>query len=301
MDEFEFTNCLVCGSNKFSKRYLLHYSSEKVLEKLYIHNLPEAVYLYKCLNCGHNYANPLLKDEYLDKYYAILDSEYFNNDNYFLDKEHTRLVKIIEKIKVKGNVLEIGCGKGHLLDKLKKYGLECYGVEPSPSASNYAKEKFGLNIVNGFLAENTFPKLKFDLIILLDVLEHIKNPNELIRLVKYYLKPNGVLIIGTGNIDSFNARLSGKYWGYFGSWEHISFFTFSSIKYLLKMNEFNCYIKKTSYKIGFWLNFLNLIKNILILSKISIKKIILILNIKHIALNNTLLVHDHFLVFAKHK
>ena len=72
----------------------------------------------------------------------------------------------------------------------------------------------------------------------MDVIEHLYSPNDIIKLCNKILKEGGILVILTGNINSWNARLWGSKWYYLYSWEHISFFNKTSISKLLNIQNF---------------------------------------------------------------
>lgn len=73
---------------------------------------------------------------------------------------------------------------------------------------------------------------------LFDVVEHLTSMDELMSLFKHYLKPDGMLVIGTGNINSATAKINGKTWAYFSGWEHVSFFSPESAEFLLTKHGF---------------------------------------------------------------
>jgi cyclopropane fatty-acyl-phospholipid synthase-like methyltransferase len=185
------------------------------------------------------------------KYYSILNSEFYHtsihqagNYNY---KEYQVYAEKIKGLKKSGKILEIGCGNGFLLKTLEKSGYDCYGVEPSPMAYSHAKNELGLKVENSFLKASSFYTQKFDVIILMDVVEHIIDMHSFMDEVKTVLNDGGIIFIGTGNINSLNAKIAGADWGYFLSWEHVSFFNEKSMQYLLQKNNFtDIKINKTS-------------------------------------------------------
>ena len=244
-------NCPVCGGNNGRKLYSVSHNKSSVLELLQLNIESEAADILVCKICSHKYMNPVINFELMVRYYSILNSEFHHNSKKPKDnhnyKEYKEYGTIIKALKNTGKVLEIGCGTGYLLKALEKLGYDCYGVEPSPMAYNHAKNKLGLNVENEFLAASSFYSQKFDVIILIDVVEHITNMQIFMQEITSVLNEGGIIFIGTGNSDSLNAKIAGPNWGYFLSWEHVSFFNKESMKYLLQKNNFkNIKIKKTS-------------------------------------------------------
>jgi 2-polyprenyl-3-methyl-5-hydroxy-6-metoxy-1,4-benzoquinol methylase len=243
-------NCPVCHSNDFKIMFSIEHTQSNVLEILNLGGTNEKVDIVACKNCTHVYMTPVIKQELMDRYYSILNSEFYHTGKEVVNynaKEYADYVKVIQGLKRTGTVLEIGCGNGFLLKELENHGYECAGVEPSPMAFEYAKNKLGLNVENKFLEESSFYNKTFDIVILIDVAEHISDMQTFMQQIKKVLKEGAIIFIGTGNIHSLNARIAGKNWGYFLSWEHLSFFNKKSMHYLLNKNGFtNIIIRETS-------------------------------------------------------
>ena len=101
-------------------------------------------------------------------------------------------------------ILDVGCGWAQALSFFSKKGALCYGFDPASEAVEYASRQ-GLNVRRaGMETMDVFPGKKFDVVTLMNVLEHLSNPvavmNEIRRSV---LKPGGVLIVEVPN--EFNA------------------------------------------------------------------------------------------------
>lgn len=257
-NNFEYVNCPVCSYNESEKLYQITYFNEDILPKIGVNEIPNVTYVYRCLNCDQQYANPQLSDIALNRYYTQVNSEYYQDKIESTDKlllQHKKVVSLIESRITSGAVLEIGCGNGFLLSLFDKSRWRVTGIEPFSPAAAFANDYLGLEVINGYLDKTTFPaNVKFDAILLFDVIEHLKRPNDMINLIKYYLKPGGLLIIGTGDVSSLHARLSGRHWYYITLREHLSFFSKRSIRYLLQ-DFVTVDIKSVSYMGSFSENF----------------------------------------------
>jgi SAM-dependent methyltransferase len=288
----EIKNCLVCDSTEKTIIYKDIIHTCGILETLKINNV-EKSNVYICNNCGHSFLSPVLKGEIITDYYTILNSEYFDKEPiHYRQKDDLKIFNRIYDIKSSGKVLEIGCGNGFLLNLFKGKGYECIGIEPSPKAANYAKEKLGLNVLNQLLDQNTFDESQFDVILLMDVIEHLYHPNELMQICNKILKKDGILVILTGDINAINAKLWQEKWYYFYSWEHISFFSKKSLLYLTKRNGFSLLsIRSVSHINGFLYNLYTLIIHnpLMYIYNFYIKK-----RYKHINL-----AFDHILLIVK--
>lgn len=132
------------------------------------------------------------------------------------------------------SLLDIGCSSGALLRSALHHGFVAEGVEPAAQAAEFARSG-GLNVFHGFLQDARYPSSSFDAVTLMEVIEHLPDPNALLKEVWRVLKPNGVLVVGTGNGASWTVQFVGARWGYFqvaGHGGHISFFNPTSLRLL---------------------------------------------------------------------
>jgi len=91
-------------------------------------------------------------------------------------------------------ILEIGCGTGGNLAMLDRFGKVC-GVEMHEEAVQYARSTTGQDIRAGYLPDNIPVDGKFDLICLLDVVEHIEDDRLALSTLNDMLKPGGRVVI----------------------------------------------------------------------------------------------------------
>lgn len=136
-----------------------------------------------------------------------------------------------------GRVLDIGCGSGKFLYKMRQQGWETYGVEVSDQAAQVG-QRVGLNIYCGTLLDAHFESDFFDYVRANHSLEHIVNPQETLAEVHRILKPQGKLHIGVPNIDSWNARLFKEYWWYLGVPIHPYSYSVRTLSHMLQKNGF---------------------------------------------------------------
>jgi 2-polyprenyl-3-methyl-5-hydroxy-6-metoxy-1,4-benzoquinol methylase len=138
-------------------------------------------------------------------------------------------------------LLDVGCSSGSFLLSAKSFGfMQAEGVEPAAKAVATAKS-LGLKVSSGYLEDINFSDNSFDAITLFEVIEHLENPNQLLTECCRILKPEGILMIGTGNTSSWTVRAMQGRWEYFDMERHgghISFFNPSSIAKIACTNKF---------------------------------------------------------------
>lgn len=100
----------------------------------------------------------------------------------------------IKNINKKLEILDVGCGAGILMSELEQYG-NVYGIDVSELAVEYCKKRGLPNVTVDDLAKLSFPNEQFDVVIALDVLEHIENDAQAVIEIKRVLKPGGTVII----------------------------------------------------------------------------------------------------------
>jgi 2-polyprenyl-3-methyl-5-hydroxy-6-metoxy-1,4-benzoquinol methylase len=90
-------------------------------------------------------------------------------------------------------VLEIGCGHGGFVAMLNQAGFHAAGLELSPSIVQLAKKTFGIEVLTGPIESQSIPAETCDVVVMLDVLEHLPDPVGTLSKCLQILKPNGVL------------------------------------------------------------------------------------------------------------
>jgi 2-polyprenyl-3-methyl-5-hydroxy-6-metoxy-1,4-benzoquinol methylase len=110
-----------------------------------------------------------------------------------------------------GRLLDVGCGSGHFLARMRTAGWQVVGVEPDPSAAQIARDRLGLPVVVGTL-EALDPAEGFDAITLSHVIEHVPDPVATLRDCWRRLRPGGRLLALTPNVNGFGHRVFGATW-----------------------------------------------------------------------------------------
>ena len=176
--------------------------------------------IWQCKSCGLLFTNPIPKAQNLGKYYESPD--YLSHDTsssgvigklyQFLRKINiARKYKIVTNLKNSGNILDIGCGTGELLNYFQNQNWSCLGIEPNEPTRKFAKAHYNLKVEEEQSLE-TIPSQSFDIISMWHVLEHVPDVNERIIQVKRILKNNGHLIIALPNPISRDANYYKTYW-----------------------------------------------------------------------------------------
>jgi 2-polyprenyl-3-methyl-5-hydroxy-6-metoxy-1,4-benzoquinol methylase len=191
--------CPICNNNK--KKSLKKYKGR--------HPTFSNAKIVTCNLCGLTYAYPMPASDKLDAYYK----EYWRGDiasitpstlRYYLAQSINRVYYLKSKISIvdKMNVLDIGAGPGMFLDALNHEGfnINYFAVEPDLVQQNTLLKKDKVSKVFSKL-DHINSNMKFDLIILSHVLEHVSQPNKFIKQITSMLEPNGFIYIEVPNQD----------------------------------------------------------------------------------------------------
>lgn len=112
--------------------------------------------------------------------------------------QHKRKVvyKLINVFTQRGKVLDIGAGTGKILQELKQKGWQVEGLESAEKAIQFCKKR-GIETKFIDIQNQNFPfaNESFDLVIILDVLEHLDDEKKVISEIERVLKPAGVVIV----------------------------------------------------------------------------------------------------------
>jgi SAM-dependent methyltransferase len=147
-------------------------------------------------------------------------------------------------------VLDVGCYRGFLLQYFAMNGwTDLTGIEPSPSASAFARDRLGLNVRTGYLADYVADPdhRRFDVVITTQVLEHTPDPAAFLRDIATVMAPGAIAVVelphfGQPNVwfKSFRSRLGiGKPpWRHLGFPKHVFNFTARSVRLLLERTGF---------------------------------------------------------------
>lgn len=215
----------------------------------------------ECVSCGH-----LIASDY-ESLIDYANKNYFKDIDYGWEDRNNRIFKILLlllkvpgiQLNSKSVILDYGCGHGKLVGKLQHSGLNIYGYEPFSKIIDIDKNIFN----DKDLLYTHIPNV--NLILFIEVLEHLRNPNVILNEIATILHHNGYLLISTG---IYSNEVHTNNWYYLNpATGHVSIYTERSLVLLLKkcgfipcfrVNETIWLFKKTSTELDIisWNNIL---------------------------------------------
>lgn len=128
-----------------------------------------------------------------------------------------------------GSLLEIGCGDGSFLQRMRLNGWKVRGIDFDADAITVAHERVGACVQAGQLADFRFPDDEFDAIAMHHVLEHVDDPLSLMAEVRRILRPGGLFVCVTPNADSWGHRHFGRAWRGLEPPRHLNIFSMQAL------------------------------------------------------------------------
>jgi len=209
--------CWVCGSSATvpfrasTIRHPVNAASVRITDRDY----GQTAALLRCTSCGFVFARELPCADMVGLYRDMNDPEYQAGQKARRVQMRWILETACRCHPHTRTLLDVGAGTGLLVLEARAMGLEPTGVEPSHWCVETAADLNGVTLLEGTLEDRASALGEYDLVMLVDVAEHVSNPVGLFRQAVAHLAPEGRLVIVTPDIGSFLARAMGRRW-----WHH---------------------------------------------------------------------------------
>ena len=184
--------------------------------------------ILRCASCGFMQCSNI--GDVLPFYEELEDPDY-EKGRQERSLQARNLLRAVQSHRKQGRLLDIGAGTGILVERARTMGFDAEGIEPSRWSQRRAVDR-GLPVRLGVVPH---PDLTgpYDVVTLVDVLEHVDNPIELLRDMSHLMGLDGVGLIVTPDVGSWAARIMGyKWWHYRVA--HIGYFNKKTIRAALE-------------------------------------------------------------------
>ncbi len=200
--------CPVCATPEVTRIYrLTHFSIYRCREcrQVYLWPVPdpgEVRALFSELYREGTGSVPELKS-----YYSFC---YENTPSNPLVQLYERWLDVMESCRSPGRLLDVGCGTGLFMDVARKRGWTPCGVDECSEAIEHSREQFGLEAREGTFAGLRSEGRSFEAISMWDIIEHTREPVELLEAARECLAPGGILALSTPNQRSILDVVAGS-------------------------------------------------------------------------------------------
>ncbi len=198
-----------------------------------------------CGRCGCGYADRIPLQAEFDRYYQAL-SKYEQRDQGGRETAPDRsrfrdIAALVDRFlgRRDGHILEVGCASGGLLACLRDLGHQSLeGVDPSPYCASAAARLYGLSVQTGTLSEPIVPRAPCDMVVLVGVLEHLREVGAALQSVRSLLVPAGRIYVEVPDATRFAEFVDAPFQQF--SLEHVGFFSPDSLRRTLRRSGFAC-------------------------------------------------------------
>ncbi len=258
-------SCDICGANAFRPLY-------EGYDRL--HGCPGTFTVIECRHCGQLTLRPRPTPEQLSRYYPaeycshrpqpppnpagvlrwlrdLTYAAHFGYDTapwvtrsrlahafaWLLTLPFRRAFPLLPRAEHRSRVLDLGCGAGAFLDRLKQLGWETHGVDISPEAVKIACSR-GHRVVCGVLGDIAYADDAFDVVRANHVIEHLPAPTRTTQDILRVLKPGGLLLVALPSARGLVPRLFGPCTFSLEVPRHLWMFSANTLAFMLKQAGF---------------------------------------------------------------
>lgn len=213
-------NCRICNSTRISLVYKT-----------------EDLFIFKCLNCKAVFLGNQLDEKTIKSLYGYYGHSTFSDRISPTTKLHyERLLDSFKRQRKNNAIIDVGCGAGHFMQCAAEKNWKIDGTEISDEAIKIARGK-RQNVIKGDIASLDLEKEKYDIATLFELIEHVFDPEGMIKKLSYIVRSGGLVYMTTPNYNSITRRILGNRWGIFHK-EHIFYFTPRDLAQLLNKHGF---------------------------------------------------------------
>lgn len=243
-EELEEVVCPLCG----------HANASLALEaRDLLYNTAGTYRLVQCDECALKYVNPrpsmaALGKHYPDDYHcyrAVEDAPIWMQPTARMEvrAQAANRLKSIERVlgrlRADQEILDVGCGRNALLELIQRErGARGLGIEMKAETAQYVRDVLGMPVVHGTLLDAQLESARFDLLVMLEYLEHEPDPLRILAEARRVLKPGGHIAIEIPDPEGMPARLFKSRWANLDLPRHLVFFDRKTLQRALKDTGF---------------------------------------------------------------
>lgn len=188
--------------------------------------------IVQCRACELQFRSPREDEATILSWYGDVEDPVYLAEEPARIATFGRAVEQLEKqVPVRGPLLDVGCYTGVFLDVAARRGWPVTGVEPSRWAGDRARGR-GYEVYQGTLGTVALPPRRYAVVTMWDVIEHLVDPVETLRLAREVAADDGYLAVATLNVDAWIARLLGRRWPWYMRM-HLIYYTRATLRDVL--------------------------------------------------------------------
>ena len=200
---------------------------------------------FRCSQCRHLFVFPRPAPDVLEAFYQ--KGEYYGRAE---EQAHRLVVEangrgrllegLARRYKLDRRLLDVGCASGIFLSEAIKLGWTARGVDRSSRVGERARQQTGCRVDIGVFEEMEIPGSPFQVVTAWEVLEHAIDPRRFLAALSRHVAPGGLVAISTPMSDGVVARVLGTRYPMLTPPEHLSLFSWESLKRLAAEQRLVC-------------------------------------------------------------
>jgi 2-polyprenyl-3-methyl-5-hydroxy-6-metoxy-1,4-benzoquinol methylase len=197
---------------------------------------PSAARYRRCRDCGSVFDTQPPSAEHVERLYTTAGRAYFVKDDpaavaavgidtelwgypadhvadrAFVEAKFDEVVAHLERYVPVGRLLDVGAGPGFLVSAAAARGWDARGIDLNPWAAEHARDELGVQVHVGSLDEGAFAGEQFDAVTMMDVIEHVPDPEPVLANLARLVRPGGVAVVLTPDAGAPLSRALGARW-----------------------------------------------------------------------------------------
>lgn len=213
--------------------------------------------IHACQSCGLLWRVPRPNAAQLTTFYQ--GSDYWANFEtqraLYTRKEKSSSCRLLNRLDQywrisSGELLDVGCGYGFFLQAAEAQGFTVYGLEPSPEMAAEAQKAVGGQVSRGLIEQANYPDDCFDIVTMIDVLEHVASPTVVLQKATRILRPGGILIMRVPDMNGLLIRTIGiLHRGTLGRYQRPMWLLWRYHTFGFTAHTLNSYMEKVGLKV----------------------------------------------------
>ena len=147
----------------------------------------------------------------------------------FVEQRLQQIVATFDDRRRSNRWLDVGCGAGALMHAARSRGWDVMGTEVAAQPAERLRSE-GLDVLLGDLPSLDLPGSAFDVVSLIEVLEHLPDPDAQLRACAAALRPGGALYLTTPHARGLSGRLLGDRWTIVAPPEHLQLYSVAGLR-----------------------------------------------------------------------
>jgi 2-polyprenyl-3-methyl-5-hydroxy-6-metoxy-1,4-benzoquinol methylase len=132
-------------------------------------------------------------------------------------------IELLKQFRPDGKLLDVGCSMGFLVKAASDAGFDATGIDLSENTLEEGRARFGVSLLRSTIGELALDQ-KFDVITCYNTIEHLTDPEGLLKEMVDRLSPTGVIVVGTHDIESKTHKRERRLWKHIMPSEHLYYF-----------------------------------------------------------------------------